>query len=147
MNLVSFMPYIWITLAVFSLIIEAASLYYTAICFLPAAIVTLALAFLNYPIYIQVLVFLTISLVLLFIRFTFLRNLLNKKKIMPDMLIGKTAVVVEKINNTAETGKIKIKNKIYRAKSSDKNIIFETGVVVTISDYNETEKTFVIDND
>lgn len=143
MNMVSFMPYIWITLAVFSLIIEAASLYYTAICFLPAAIVTLALSFLNYPIYIQVLVFIIIFLTLLLIRFTLLRELLSRKKISPDMLIGKTAIVTEIINNDANTGKIKIKNNIYKAQSSDKRTIYEKGIMVTISEYRETDETFI----
>ena len=143
MNLVRFMPYIWITLAVFSLIIEAASMHYTAICFLPATIVTLALAFLNYPIYVQVLVFVIISLTLLLIRFTLLRNVLNTKKITPDTLIGSTAIVIESIDNNAETGKIKIKNKIYRAKASDDKFIFNTGVMVTISEYRENDEIFL----
>jgi len=143
MNLVSFMPYIWITLAVFSLIIEAASMYYTAICFLPAAIVTLALSFLNYPIYVQVLAFGIISLTLLLVRFTLLRNALNTKKITPDTLIGSMAVVIESIDNEANTGKIKIKNKIYRAVSSEDQLRFNTGVMVTISEYRENDETFL----
>jgi len=143
MNLVRFMPYIWITLAVLSLIIEAASLYYTAICFLPAAIVSIVLAFSNYPIYIQVLVFIIISLIFLIIRFTLLRNLLNRKKTTPDSLTGSKAIVTEIINNETNTGKIKIDNKIYRVKSADDKIIFEIGVIVTITQYIEDEETFI----
>ena len=146
MNLVHFMPYLWITVAVFSLIIEAASLYYTAICFLPAAIITIALAFLNYPIYVQVLVFITASSAALLIRFTLLRNMLSRKKITPDMLIGNPAVVIETINNELKTGRIKINNKTYKAESSDKNIIFEVGVMVTISNYSEDDETFICNN-
>jgi Membrane protein implicated in regulation of membrane protease activity len=143
MNLVSFMPYIWITLAVFSLIIEAASLYYTAICFLPAAIAAIALAFLNYPIYTQALVFGIISLTLLLIRFALLRNVLDSKKITPDNLVGNQALVIEIINEAANTGKIKIKNKIYKAEAADNKFVYETGVMVTISGYRENDETFL----
>ena len=143
MNLVHFMPYLWITVAVLSLIIEAASLYYTAICFLPAAIITIALAFLNYPIYVQVLVFIIAAAAALLIRFTLLRNVLNRKKITPDMIVGNKAIVTETINYEVGTGKIKIYNKIYKAESYDENIVFEVGVMVTISAYREDDETFI----
>ena len=144
MNILSFMPYIWITIAVLSLVIEAASLYYTAICFLPAALIALVLSLTYIDVYIQVLIFLIIAAVLIILRFTLLRGWLNtnRKEINPENLKDMTAIVIETIDNSQNTGKIKIRGRIYKAISDD-NKIYNIGVIVKLIEYKTDEETFI----
>ena len=145
MNMLSFMPYIWITVAVLSLIIEAASLYYTAICFLPAALVALTLSLTGFTPYIQVVFFLLVVALLIIIRFTILREWLNsnRKDVNPEALIDMNAIVVEIIDNLKNTGKIKIKGRIYKAIPKESNKIYNVGVMVKLIEYKTDEDTFI----
>ena len=142
MYIVTFMPYIWITIAVFSLIIEAASLYYTAICFLPSALAALILSFMNFEIYVQVIIFFSLAALLLLIRFTLLRGFFGGNNYAPENLIGKTALVTETLDKKSGTGKIKIKGNYYRAEAKDENKTYEAGATVVLLKYAEGEKMF-----
>jgi len=141
------MPYIWITVAVLSLIIEAASLHYTAICFLPAALTALILSLTGLApyIHIQVIVFFITATAFIVIRFTILREWFNsnRKDIPPESLIDMDAIVIEVIDSSKNTGKIKIKGRIYKAISKEENKVYNIGVMIKLLEYKPNEETFV----
>ena len=53
-------------------------------------------------------------------------------KLNLDAIIGEKAVVVDKIQNIAGSGQVKVHNQIWSARSSDPDVIFEEGDVVSV---------------
>ena len=124
----------WLVVLVLSIIVESATLSLVSIWFIPASIVSLVLALCKVPIWVQIVVFVVISIgTLTFLRPVFKKML--KLKTTPtnsDALIGQQGVVVEEINNLEARGAVKIDGQVWSARSSDGENIAE-GEVVTIS--------------
>ncbi len=87
----------------------------------------------NVPIYLQVIIFIAVSLVALIVT----RPLVKKKlevKIEPtnaDRCIGTTATVVEDIDNINGKGQVKVDGKIWSARSENNEII-QKDTLVTV---------------
>ena len=94
------------------------------------------LAFFNVPVWIQWVVFLVMSTVLLIIAFKFLRKILLKnhgnKKTDTDILIGMVARVEEDINNAEMQGAVKVDGKIWSARMVDDSETAQKGEFVVI---------------
>jgi membrane protein implicated in regulation of membrane protease activity len=109
----------WIIVAVVCGIVEAISLGITSIWFVVGAIVALILASFEVPFIIQVVVFLTVSIVLLIytrpIATKYLK--LGKEKTNVEAVVGLEGVVIEKIDNVLGKGQVKIGGQIWSAKS------------------------------
>ena len=109
--------WIWLGLTIIFAIIEAITLGLTTIWFALGALITIFLSFLPIPFEIQILIFLTISAVLLF----FTRPLAIKKfkmgreKTNVDSLIGKNALVIKKITEF-DIGEVKLNGQIWSAR-------------------------------
>jgi hypothetical protein len=52
-------------------------------------------------------------------------------------------MVTEAINNDNKTGKIKINGYTYNAVSTDRLKVYEIGVIVRISEYNDLDESFI----
>ena len=127
---------LWIVILVATLAIEAMTMGLTSIWFSGGALAALIIELLNGGIYLQIMVFLIISLVLLFYTRPIAVKYFNQKreKTNLDSLIGKTAVVTTRIHNIQETGQLMIDGKEWTARSHDPSISFEKGVLVKIVD-------------
>ena len=128
------MTIFWLVLTLVSVAVEASTAALVAIWFMPATIISLLLAFCNVPIWIQVLVFLVLS-----IAFIALFRILfkNKRFVKPiatnaDIVIGKKAVVTEAIDNLAATGQVKVRGQIWAARAKDENVKYDTGEILDI---------------
>jgi len=144
-DLTTFMPYIWISAAVFALIIETASLKYTALCFLISALGALVLSFGTIPIFVQVLVFFALSALLVTLRYTVLKKRLlgsDRSNIDPTALIGMQALVTQTVDNNENTGRIRVKSREWRAKSTEDKLTFESGSRVTLVDFDPDFERF-----
>ncbi len=126
-------PFIfWAIVAVIALLIEAMTAELVSCWFAPSALVAMILSPFVKQIWIQVLVFLGLSILLLAVG----RGLLKKKlavrktNLNADSLIGKTGVVQEPINNVSETGSVKIAGLVWTARSVNGEEIPEGAVVV-----------------
>lgn len=119
--------------AVFAVMViaELASFQLISIWFAIGALVTFIMALCGAELGIQMLVFTVVSIVLLL----FTRPLLKKfavKKIQPtniELDVGKTAVVIEEINNKIDTGRAKLNGVDWKAVSADDSIIPEGSIV------------------
>jgi len=49
-----------------------------------------------------------------------------------DSIVGKPAIVTQEINNYKDTGTVRIDGLTWVAKSDDDDIIYESGLVVTV---------------
>ena len=126
---------IWIIVFVAALILEAASFALVSIWFAAGAVGALIAAALGANLVIQLVVFAIMTGLLLF----FTRPLLKKlfpSKFSPtnsELEIGKTAVVIETIDNITGKGRVKLGGVNWAAISSDGNVISE-GESVTVTE-------------
>lgn len=125
---------IWLGVVAVLLLIEIATLGLTTIWFAGGALIACAVAFLGGELWLQVIVFLAVSLILLFFTRPIAMKYMNKKtqKTNAEGLIGKHAVVTEQINNLNGTGKATINGLPWTARSTKENVIIEKDEVVTI---------------
>lgn len=122
----------WAIVAVLALIIEAMTAELVSCWFAPSALVAMILSPFVKTIWIQVIVFLGLSILLLAIGRGLVKKKLDTKKtnLNADSLIGKTGIVQEPINNISETGSVKIAGLIWTARSVTGEEIPEGSVVV-----------------
>ena len=129
------MPYFWLGLLVFSIVVEAFTAELVAIWFSPAALVSMILAFFDKPVWLQILLFAVIGLMLVLATRPLARKLNSKKKenTNADALVGATALVTEQIDNVRETGEVKLNGQHWSARTADDRII-EAGTTVTVKE-------------
>ena len=124
----------WLVLVAVLLIIEAATVGLTTIWFAGGALIAAVASFLGAGLIWQVALFLVISIgLLVFTRPWALRHL-NKKveKTNVDSLIGKTARVVEAIDNLQETGRVLVGGMEWTARSEEETQKFAKESIVCI---------------
>ncbi|MCL2772786.1 MAG: NfeD family protein [Oscillospiraceae bacterium] len=129
------MPYIWIGIIVFASILELYTRAAAAFWFIPAALVSFILSLTGtVDVWTQVLVFFIIALILLILSRTIFKKFIKFKAVSTNYnsVIGKTAIVTEEINNFKNTGAVRINGATWTAKSEDDDIIYESGLVVSI---------------
>ena len=127
-------PLMWlIVLAVF-LVIEAITVGLTTIWFAGGALAAAIAAGIGMGIVPQLLLFFCVSLVLLFFTRPAALKLMRKdtEKTNVEGLLGKKAVVIQKINNLAQTGQVRINDIEWMARTSDDSVTIPVDTVVTI---------------
>ncbi|WP_288529465.1 NfeD family protein [uncultured Eubacterium sp.] len=121
----SMMYIIWAVAIVGFGVLEAVTVQLVSIWFVIGSVAGLVAALLGAPIYLQVIICIAVSVLALLVT----RPLVRKKlqtKVQPtnaDRVIGQTAVVVEEINNIAQTGTVKFDGKVWTARSCDDKIL------------------------
>lgn len=127
------MIYVWLILLVLMIIAELATLTaLVTIWFIPPAIISLILAYLNVSTWIQIAVFLILSLFNLTQTKKIVKFLERKPKFYSnsDSLINKEATLITAINKTSQ-GTLKINDVIWNVKTIDDTEL-EEGTVVKI---------------
>ena len=114
------MTVIWAVVLVASIWIEAETSELISIWFMPGAIAALVLSLFDVKQWIQCVVFVVCSAVLLVIARTLLKRYMIKKvgseKTDTDLLIGRHVKVEEAIDNAEETGAVKVNGQIWSAR-------------------------------
>ncbi|MBR6633178.1 MAG: NfeD family protein [Clostridia bacterium] len=115
------MVYLWLTVIILSLIIEASTSALVAIWFIPSAIVSAVIARLGGGVIFQVTVFFILSILLV----VFARKILSRtlvRKTVPtnaDALVGERGVVIDEIDNLGFRGVVKVKGQTWSARSEN----------------------------
>lgn len=126
------MTYIWLGVAILSIVVEVLTPgALVSIWFAPASIVAMLLAFFSVPVYVQVPVFAVLSVLSIFL----LRPLIAKHVVTPtniDAIIGARAVVVERIENIAGCGLVKVGATVWSARALSDDEIYEPGAVLAV---------------
>ena len=130
------MTIIWAVVFVAALWVEAETAELVALWFTPSALVSLTLSFCKVEWWIQCIVFVALSAVLLVFAKTVLKKHLqkhlNQEKTDTDLLIGEIAVVTERIDNNDMSGAVKIQGKIWSARMNDDCETAEVGEFVEV---------------
>ena len=124
----------WLVVLILTIMIEAATMGLTTIWFSGGALAAMIVERLNGSITLQIIVFLIISLILLFYTRPIAMKHFNKERSRTnlDTVIGKTAVVTIPIHNLKETGQVVLEGKEWTARSNDSSKEFEKGALVKI---------------
>jgi len=126
---------VWITAIVVFLIVEALTPSLVSIWFAAGSLAALFTAMLGADLYIQIIVFLVISGLLVFIVKKFYKNTLTDKK-LPDVserFIGTEVMVIETVDNLKETGFTKISGVEWSLKSENGEIIPEGAKALVVA--------------
>lgn len=125
---------VWLSIFVVLLIIEAATLGLTTIWFAGGALAALILAWFQVPVWIQFLVFVGVSILLLVFTRPAAERLLRKTRTRTnaDRLMGEQAVVLETVNNLKGTGSVRAGGLDWMARTEQDSIVLEQESIVEI---------------
>lgn len=127
-------PIIWLGILAVLLVIEGLTTALTTIWFAGGALVAAIAAGIGMGIVPQLILFFCVSLVLLLFTRPAALKLMNKgtEKTNVDGLLGKSAVVIQQIDNLAQTGQVRINDIEWMARTSDDSVKIPVGTVVVI---------------
>lgn len=127
---------IWLVLVAVLVVIEIISLGLTTIWFAGGALVAAIVAGFNGPIWLQVILFLIVSIALLIFTRPLAEKHLNSKleKTNIDSLVGSKAIVLSTINNIEGTGQIKLNGVEWSAKNVEEDSIITEGTQVIVTE-------------
>lgn len=129
-------PFVWLALVAVLLIIEAVTVGLTTVWFAGGALVAAVAAWLGAGQAVQWILFLAVSLVLLIFTRPLAVRYMNRdvSRTNVNSLIGKKAVVIQEINNLAQTGQVKINDLEWMARTSDDECTIPEKTVVVIKE-------------
>ena len=108
----------WLALFVVFLIVEAGTVALVSIWFALGALAALAACVLGAEMWLQITVFLVVSLVLLAVLWKRVRSKLTTTKTNVDSVIGAEGYVTEAIDNLSYTGRVKLGGITWAARST-----------------------------
>ena len=126
--------FVWLIILALCLVVEIATLGLVTIWFAGGALVTFFVAMITDNLLIQVIVFLVVSLVLLFFTRPIAKKFYNNKRVKTnvDSLIGEQCKVTEAIDNFNGTGTVLLNGLEWTARSKDETVI-EAGARVKVT--------------
>lgn len=125
---------IWLIVIGILLLVEFATSALTTIWFAGGALIALICAFFGGPLWLQAILFVIGSAVLLFLTRPLAVKYLNKGAVHTnaDSLIGKEAVVTEKIDNLKSTGAVQVNGQVWTARSVNPEHSIEKDEIVMV---------------
>ena len=128
------MMVVWLVVLVLSIVIEIISLGLTSIWFAGGAIVALITAALSLPMWLQVFVFLLVSVELMEFTRPIAVKYFNKDRVRTNVesLIGRQAIVISEFSNRQGIGQVTVGGQEWTARTEDEEIDLPVGAVVEI---------------
>ena len=126
---------VWLLIAIVAAIIEGLTCDLVSIWFVPGALAAMLLSFFVDLIWLQITVFLILSILSLVLAKTVFKRYLPQSRpqnLNADALIGMHAVVQEEINNLYETGSVKVNGLVWSARSVAEGDMIPAGSIVTV---------------
>lgn len=116
---------LWIFIAIICGVIEVATLGLTTIWFAIGALVAWIFAVFEFPVGIQIAVFLVTSIILLYYTRPIAQKVLKigHAKTNADRLVNNLGIVTEEIDNLNGKGQVKINGQIWSARTIDNDIV------------------------
>lgn len=126
---------VWAVIGVACVILEAATPQLTSIWFALGAVFALIVSFLAPQLWwVQLLVFIVVSIVALLITRPLAKRFLEKNKahVNADRFIGEDGVVIADIDNIQGVGQVKSMGTVWSARTEDDDVKLSVGTPVTI---------------
>ena len=117
----------WLIAAGIFFIVEMATVGFLVFWFGIGSLITMICSFFISDIYIQTLIFLVTSTLLLFLTKPFVNKFVTKKEknVVTNAysVVGKTGIVTQEINSIQGTGQVKVSGEVWSAKTAGNEII------------------------
>ena len=129
------MQYLWLALLLLSVVLECIITKGVFLSFIPGSLAGVILGFLDIKPWIQLLVFLGLSILSLLLLRPLVRRFLGKKKekgFTVESAIGSRTVVVERLDNLAGRGAVTVGGMEWAARTVSDDIVIEEGTTVEI---------------
>lgn len=125
---------IWLIVLVACILIEIATMGLVTIWFAGGALVAAIVAALGGKLWLQIGVFLVVSLLLLFLTRPIAVKYFNKDRIKTNVesLIGRQAIVISEINNLQGIGQVTVNGQEWSARSVNEEKELPVGTVVVV---------------
>lgn len=125
---------LWLVILIISIAVEALTLGLTSIWFAGGALVAVVATAVNAPVAQQVILFLAVSLLLLFFTRPIAVKYFNKDRVKTNVesLVGRQAIVISEIDNLQGIGQVTVNGQEWSARSFDPDKILAVGTVVNI---------------
>ncbi len=129
-----YLQYVWMAVLVVAAVVEALTTQLVAVWFAPGALVAMILAFCSVSPWIQLGVFLVLTVAFLILAQKVFRKAFkfDKEKFNIDAVIGERCLVTERVDNLAGAGAVKVKGLQWAARSLNENETFEVGDTVEV---------------
>ncbi len=124
----------WMVILILCIVIEVLTLGLTTIWFAAGALVAIFAALLYAPIFVQVILFLLVSLTLLFFTRPIAVKYFNRDRVKTNVesMVGRQAIVTGEIDNVQATGQVTVSGQEWSARSWDDKVRIPTGAVVVV---------------
>lgn len=128
------MMIIWLVILIVSIAVEVATLGITSIWFAGGALVAVVFAALSLPIWLQILVFLVISLLLMVFTRPIAVKYFNRDRVRTNVesMVGRQAIVISEIDNLQGIGQVTVGGQEWSARSEVDNQCMGVGTVVQV---------------
>lgn len=129
-------PLIWLGIVALFLIIEAATVGLTTIWFAGGALIAAIAAWIGAGEAVQWILFIAVSLVLLIFTRPVAVRYMNKdvEKTNVERLIGQKAIVIQKVENLAQTGLVRVGDVEWMARTKSDDVQIPEKAVVVIKE-------------
>ena len=127
------MVYVWLGILVAAVVLELATAQIVSIWFAIGALAAFIAALVGVEqLWIQIVIFVMISAIAVAVTRPLVKKMINKKAepTNADMVIGKTGIVTEKIDNLAPSGLVKVNGTVWTARTADDSVIEENEKVI-----------------
>ena len=119
----------WLIIMIVMIVIEAAAPGLVSIWFALGALAALIASAMQAPIYLQVTLFVVVSIAALLLTRPLAQKYVNGRTqaTNADMIIGRECLVREQVDNLSETGAVSVGGKTWTARSTEESVIIPVG--------------------
>lgn len=124
----------WLIVLILSIVVEVLTLGLASIWFAGGALVAMAAAALHVPLTFQFILFIAVSMLLLFFTRPIAVKYFNKDRVRTNVesMVGRQAIVISEIDNIQGIGQVNVGGQEWSARSCDDKIRFAVGTVVDV---------------
>lgn len=125
---------VWLIVFVILVVIEIITMGLTTIWFAGGALAATIAAACHAPLWVQIVLFLVVSALLLFFTRPVAVKYFNKDRVRTNVesLIGQQAIVISEINNLQGIGQVTVNGQEWSARSADEETTIPVGCVVVV---------------
>ncbi len=128
------MVVLWLVILIVAICVEVATMGLSSIWFAGGALVAVIAAALSFPVWLQIVLFLIVSTVLLVFTRPIAVKYFNKDRVRTNVesMIGRQAIVVSEIDNLQGIGQVTVGGQEWSARSEDDKKRLAVGAVVEV---------------
>ena len=125
---------VWLLILVALVVIELISMGLTTIWFAGGAFVAALTSLMGFSVWVQIIVFLTVSLLLLFFTRPIAVKYFNKDRIKTNVesLVGRQAIVISEIDNVKGCGRVTVGGQEWSARAREDEAKLPVGAVADV---------------